>query len=191
MKRRRVTIAAFCSLVLAVSWMEPAVASAPTPTTVQEMHFAKVASVSVMADLAYVTLAHGPTLRVPARYASNIIAHQKLARPSSDVVEGDCGSSYVFLNERTGTSPYALTTGFNVVLPAFYFTWDVLINGPKSYVHRYEPYGNISADYWNGAYLANGSRGRWTANVSSVDSVAILDDGSVCWSGGPYELAYL
>ena len=145
-------------------------------------------------DSYVVKLRAGQTLTVSSR-AGNLIA-QRLARPSSlpnrgplSTSYGDCGSSYVNITERYDNNrPAQMTTGFRVVHRAISYHWYVRINGPQSYVHTYERGGGLFFSLtWDGAYLASGPRGVWSADVNSFESFAILDDGEVCTSGGPYD----
>lgn len=102
---------------------------------------------------------------------------------------GDCGTSFVQLSEYLFGRPIAVYTGFTVIHRAVEYSWYVRINGPRSFVENYEPSGALLfKSSWSGSYKkANQPSGLWIADVNSYVSYALLDDGDICFSAGPYD----
>jgi hypothetical protein len=99
-------------------------------------------------------------------------------------VYGNCGSSYVTLT-ALGNRKVLIETGFNVIAPAYDYSWTV---------HVIDNYG-ASNKYWGSAlnpprpswlgtnlFTSSGTGYMWAGVTSGV---ALLTNGWVCYSGNP------
>jgi hypothetical protein len=115
--------------------------------------------------------------------------------PPKNTVGGPCGTSYIYL---TGSIlQYEYYTGFTVIAPAVEFGWSVNIVGPNFY-DRTGNWGGVlkSARSWRapgtGEYdIPVDDSGYYDGAVVSAASFAILDNGEVCYSGGPSSRTYV
>lgn len=100
---------------------------------------------------------------------------------------GDCGMSYVYLDDDPDPAAYNITTGFRVNDPAISYHWLVQVTGP-SMLDEYEYGGGLaSRKEWDG--IGRGdviSRGEsHVAEVVPSESWALLYWGGICTSLGP------
>lgn len=113
-------------------------------------------------------------------------------RPDNTVY-GNCGKSWLYLSP--GTLKFYYYTGFAVNSPAYDYHWVVHLYGPNFWEQ---------SRTWNGAMSGTVKRfpssGDYTVVVDdtgyyrgAVDtgSYAILDNGNVCYSGGPTSTTFV
>ncbi len=142
-----------------------------------------------------VLLANGKTVPIPADDKDRVMrraAQQAKVHPEGTVY-GDCGSSYITLEEKSNRYPVAIRTGFKVDEPAVGYDWFATVYGPH-YTHEYTSGGDLFFDSsWDGGYQSdqNQAEGLYVAEVDPGASDAVLLTGDVCFSGGPFDLAYL
>jgi hypothetical protein len=101
------------------------------------------------------------------------------------VVSGNCGTSWVW-EDGIGNSSVSLDTGYNVYTAVVSRQWRVVLddNGGES-TQNFS--GGATSAYWDDPRTVRGlTRGPASAHIRSNGSnFAILDDGNVCYSGGP------
>ena len=97
------------------------------------------------------------------------------------------------MKEYSNGRPYQMDTGFSVTHGVAAYVWNANISGPNSYTYSYHSDGGNGFDKtWHGQHhISNGDNGRYSGNVHGNQSYALLDDGDLCFSGGPYTLDYL
>lgn len=120
----------------------------------------------------------------PAAINPDGTPYRPKARPN-DVVEGDCGDSYLWIH-AVGGYVSEIETGFDLDDAAIAFYWRV---------NRSDPYGSDSNSWggglgldtsWSGEWDVHGGGPGWeTAGVVTPASDALLWDGDICASGGP------
>lgn len=142
-----------------------------------------------------VQLANGKTVPIPAADEGLVMsrAAQQAGVSPDDTVVGNCGSSYITLQEKSDGFPVAIRTGFTVDLPAVGYDWFATVEGPD-YFHEYTSSGGLFFDSsWDGGYQSDQDQaeGLYAAEVDPGASDAVLFDGDVCFSGGPTDFAYL
>jgi hypothetical protein len=148
------------------------------------------------AGTAAVLLTNGKTITVPQNEVSLLLQAGKAAKSAvksdaltpNNTVGGDCGSSNIYLEEKPNGKPVKMTTGFTVVHDAISYSWYAYISGP-SYNYTYHASGDLAFDgSWKGQHTStdNYPSGYWYAYVSDT-SFAVLDDGGVCYSAGPWD----
>lgn len=103
-----------------------------------------------------------------------------------DYLKGNCGDSWLYMNG--GTREFTYTTGFqNLVLPATWFGWEVVILGPNGYNPDWTWGGPMFGTAWStGNVRVNvGATGWYHGVVVPGGSWVILIDGTYCESLGP------
>lgn len=103
-----------------------------------------------------------------------------------DYLRGNCGDSWLFMD--SGTYQFIYTTGFqNLVLPADWFGWEVVIVGPNGYNPDWTWGGPMFGTAWSTGNVTVhvGTAGWYNGLVVPGGSWVILIDGSVCYSEGP------
>lgn len=108
-----------------------------------------------------------------------------VALPANEV-EGNCGSSWVEF-DATGNLRAQLGTGFDVYLPAVTYQWRVTITdqvgvGNVNWASRLNPHRKSWAAVTT---TRSGARGSAFAVVATPYSLAVLENGALCRSGGP------
>ncbi len=116
---------------------------------------------------------------------------------TQNAVSGTCGSSYIFLYERSGGTPVRMVTGFNLSggRRAISYGWGAEIIGPSGSGYQYEYGAGGSLAFrtgWQGSHNSGKAyaRGEYFAYVFS-DSYALLDNGSICTSEEPSQETFL
>jgi hypothetical protein len=142
-----------------------------------------------------ITLQNGQTLTVPTdvydRYVKQHPGNTHGAFSLDNVVEGDCGYSYIYLSQRSGYIPYRMDTGFHVYSPAWYYHWNAGIGGP-GVQYNYNASGDLdNRSDWHGGHTGDGLHGDYFASVSTNYSYAFTDNGQICSSGGPTDEQFL
>lgn len=135
--------------------------------------------------------ANGKEAAVPDSLKSRVETRMKegAISPSAlkDTVHGNCGSSFIELANKGDGSPLHLLTGFTVILPAVDYSWHGGVSGPSSFKYTINFGGALAFDEsWEGQHTTtnNWPHGTWSGAVSQA-SYADLDDGDICYSGGP------
>lgn len=173
-------------------------ASGAKNTTVP-MHIVRVTGlVTTVPDAAgkvRVRLANGAVIAIPAAEKDRVMARaaQEAGVTPNGVVNGDCGSSNVFVQEKSDDHPVHMTTGFTVDLPAIAYTWQVTISSPD-FDHVFQQSGFLAfRTSWTGTYDSTDDNPEetYSAVVSSDQSFAELFDGDICFSGGPTDTEFL
>lgn len=141
-----------------------------------------------------VQLANGAVVKIPAADRERVMrrAAQEARVDPNGVVTGNCGSSYVYVQDKANDHPVRMTTGFTVVLPAVAYAWQAQITGPN-YSYTYVSSGDLAFDSsWDGSHdsTLDYPEGTYTAAVSS-DSFAELITGDICFSLAPTDTEYL
>jgi glutamyl endopeptidase len=141
-----------------------------------------------------VQLANGTKIAIPAAEKDRVMsrAAQEARTNPNGVVTGDCGSSYVYVQDKANDHPVRMTTGFSVVLPAIAYSWLAQVTGPN-YNYTYESSGDLAFDStWNGSHdsTLDYTEGIYSAAVSP-DSFAELLTGDICFSLAPTDTEYL
>jgi hypothetical protein len=101
----------------------------------------------------------------------------------SNTVNGDCGSSYLYLDPRP--HGYAVRTGFHVIHRAVSYSWAVDVYGPTG--KRFTWGGGLRfRNDWSGTASSGAVRAGEYFGLASSPTYAILWDGSICTSGHPF-----
>jgi hypothetical protein len=115
---------------------------------------------------------------------------------SQNVVNGDCGESWILLFDEVGTrGRYDIDTGFRVIGPAVDYKWMVHVEkagAPRR--NRNHPGGRPLNGRTAETLSIKGpsfGEGRHRATIVPTDSFVILANGAVCYSGGPSDEAYI
>ncbi|SFF44840.1 hypothetical protein SAMN05216251_114153 [Actinacidiphila alni] len=145
-----------------------------------------------------VQLSNGATISILASHvtsARNFAAKHANVTPDGTVT-GNCGSSYIEVNYKSNGEPVHMDTGFTVNHAAVEYDWHAHISGSSGtgYDYAYHASGTLAAhSTWHGQHSSgdNYPSGTYAASVSASGSWALLDTGSICYSGGPYDSAYL
>jgi hypothetical protein len=173
--------------------------SAATPRTVvvrAPMTVAKVSRVLTTtpdrAGKVKVRLDNGTDIAIPAKDKNLAMRYAaKSVMSPQNQVRGNCGSSYIYVNELPDGHPVHMDTGFDVIHPAISYSWHASIHGfsGSGYDYDYHASGDLAFRVgWHGQHSSHTDypRGTYAAGVYK-DSFALLDNGSVCTSGGPYD----
>ncbi|PSL45265.1 hypothetical protein B0I31_12742 [Saccharothrix carnea] len=111
---------------------------------------------------------------------------------TNNVVSGNCGTSWVWLNAR-GNREVLIDTGFFVRDAVSTFSWTVVLDDSggttsHSFAPFYDADGYVSLPRIVGGLTVGPAAASVSPNGSNY---AILVDGSVCFSGGPYDPEYI
>jgi V8-like Glu-specific endopeptidase len=147
------------------------------------------------AGLLRVQLANGRIVAIPASTKDLVMrrAAQEATIGPDNVVQGNCGSSYVHVQYKANDQPVRMTTGFEVITAAVGYVWQVSITGP-SYQYAYSAAGDLAFDTtWDGSHDSGADypAGTYAAAVNPDESAAVLWTGDLCWSGGPTDSKYM
>jgi hypothetical protein len=110
-----------------------------------------------------------------------------------DTIYGNCGSSSITLTLKVGGHPIRTVTGFSVITVEVYYNWRAGRSGPH-YAPTWKTWsGFSSSNVWNAIWdsVNNYSDGTWSGAVDPSNSWVILDNGQVCYSGGPAVSGYV
>jgi hypothetical protein len=108
-------------------------------------------------------------------------------------VNGSCGSSWIYLYDKSDDHPVRIVTGFHVNTGAVAYGWQATITGPQRTRIRFSASGKLAfRTTWqaNSSSARNYPRGDYSAAVSK-SSYALLWTGSICHSGGPTAKTFL
>jgi len=117
--------------------------------------------------------------------ASTAAASSVATVSPSNVVEGNCGFSYVY-EYGVGNRSVELYTGYSVVSDVIAWSWQVRLDdrGGSSYKNWL---GHTNLGTWQTVTIVSGlSIGPARATVIPANSYAILDTGVACMSLGPF-----
>lgn len=142
-----------------------------------------------------VRLANGAIIAIPASEKDRVMARaaQEANATPNGVVNGDCGSSNVYVQEKSDDHPVRMTTGFSVDLPAIAYTWQVTISS-TNYNYVYQQSGFLAfRTSWAGSYDSTDDNieATYSAAVSPDQSFVELFTGDICFSGGPTDSQFL
>lgn len=135
-----------------------------------------------------VTLPDGTQESVPVTAAAKK-AEQDIITPFT-TVPGDCGTSSVVILDD-GNAGAAVSTGFHLVRGAISYGWTVNVTGPGGGYTK--NFGGVLANTprWTGSFRWSVPvRGTYIAAVTKA-SWALLNNGTVCTSGGPIDSEYI
>lgn len=195
-----ITMVASCSVLFAASAVAtvPTRAHAATTTTDRsQMTTARVVSVKELGNgQEKLSLSDGQSVLAPkgtGKLAKAAAAKYSKSVQPLDTVYGNCGSSYITIGYYSDGYIYQMNTGFTVIGDVIQYDWNANISGPESYVYHYHSAGTNGLDKtWHGQHHSTGHpSGRWSAGVISDESWAMLWDGEICSSGGPYSIHIL
>jgi glutamyl endopeptidase len=137
-----------------------------------------------------VELDNGAIIAIPAA-DKNLVLHRasaeaKAVRPDGKV-HGSCGSSWIYLEEKTDAHPVKVYTGFTVRLPAVAYSWHYSVTGPERTGITADLGGSLAfRTSWSNTYNATVDfpQGDYKAAVTKT-SFAVLVSGDICLSLGP------
>lgn len=147
----------------------------PTITTVTAMH--------VIGFDKTVAQANGYEIRTAGNGKEYAVAAGDVS--PANVVSGNCGFSYVY-EYGIGNRAIELYTGFSVVRGAVDYSWRVQLDDRGG--TSYRNYGGLlrNRTTWQDDRVIGGlTRGPARAHVIPASSFAVLNNGAVCYSGGP------
>jgi len=108
-------------------------------------------------------------------------------------VYGNCGYSYYYIyNYRSYDNVYHMETGFNVYGKAYDFAWRTGVDQPNGGYNSWSDYGPMWPDNnWDSGLIEEYSPyDGW--HYGEVEyGAAYLTNGSVCYSGRPYDSEYV
>jgi hypothetical protein len=188
MRLAKIFVPAICTAAAVVLTSVAASAATSAPRTPVTSSTAVTATAMHVTGFdASVAAAHGYVIRTAAdgkQYSAKQGAAAPAATPEN-VVGGNCGYSYVY-EYGIGNRAIELYTGFSVIAPEVGGHWQVRLHdrgGTSFRNYNVQPSGN---GIWQIDQVIGGlTRGPAQAIVSSAASFTILDNGAVCYSGGP------
>jgi glutamyl endopeptidase len=132
-----------------------------------------------------VQLVNGAVIAIPAADES-LVMRNAAANPDG-TVKGTCGSSFIYLYDKTDAHPLKVYTGFKVKKTAIAYEWYYTVSGPDEFKLSATRKGTLDFRYsWSNTYSSplDYLQGDYEAAVSK-SSFAVLWTGAVCYSGGP------
>jgi glutamyl endopeptidase len=168
---------------------QPGTTNAHHSTPMTTVRVATVGDHPDSAGRVSVRLVNGAVIAIPAADRDRVArrAAQAPVSPNGTVV-GNCGSSYVTLQEKANQHPVRMTTGFTVDTAAVAYGWQATITGPNNYSYTYDSSGGLLLrTSWDGSYDSPRDlvAGGYSAAVVPAESFAELWTGDICFSGGP------
>jgi hypothetical protein len=176
----------------------PAAAATPATYTLQRGMNTTGFDAKVAAAHGYkiVTYADGSQQSVPVNASDKSKKPSAIVHPQSgvnlytaqDTVYGDCGYSFIE-SDIVGTHKVNIRSGYKVKETSVYHGWSIYLSDNNGDSYQ----GNSGAN-------ASASWSKWWDNLTQVgssfeevrtSSYALLIDGEVCTSGGPYVLLYV
>jgi glutamyl endopeptidase len=143
-----------------------------------------------------VQLVDGAIVAIPAADKNLVMrrAAQDARPPRPDgKVNGNCGSSWIYLYDKANDHPERIVTGFHVNTGAIAYYWQATITGPQRTDLRFTASGTLALrTMWqaNSSTTLDYPQGDYSAAVSK-SSYALLWTGSLCTSAGPTAKAFL
>ena len=170
----------------------PTFSVATTTTAMTEVYVSKtLGSIDATGEIG-VLLSDGQRIELPAKYRSLTERAARTARSvqPDGTVTGNCGSSYITLTQHNGW-PVHMDTGFHVNHEAISYDWSAQINGfsGSGYEYTYGASGDLDFDStWHGQHTSHTRYPHGTYHAYVLQpSYALLDTGSICVSGDPYD----
>jgi len=119
------------------------------------------------------------------------VAHSERRTPDAqaDVVEGNCGSSYFWV-EDAGVLDMFVTLGFDLVQPAIAYSASYIVYGPWDYTASNTFSGPLAGSTWDGGAHHNDLPGVGMYEGWG-DLTATLWWGGICTSGAPSDGEYI
>jgi hypothetical protein len=178
----------FAPIICAVATIAMGVTSASAATSAPRASITKVTeAMHVIGFNRQVAAAHGYEIRTApdgTQYSVKTGSPAGTAIPRG-VVEGPCGVSYVY-EYGIGNRAVELYSGFSVILPEVGGHWQIRLSdrgGTSFKNYNVAPSGN---GIWQFNQVVGGlTKGPAQATVVGPASFTILDNGEVCYSGGP------
>ncbi len=183
----RLSILAAGVFVASLTSVAP-VAAAPTSAPVDGHTVHVQQDMTVAGFDAAVAEAHGyKIVTLPDGHQASVPA---TARPgaqpdSQDTAHGNCGYSFVEL-DPLGHHNVELRTGFGVKLPAVSYTWLVEIQDRAGTSYQHWSGGLRFRSTWSGSRELHLTPPWVDAGVVPGRSSALLEDGEICTSAGPW-----
>jgi hypothetical protein len=134
-----------------------------------------------------VRASHGGSSRPSQNLVMQYAANHRVS--PNNIVYGNCGSSYIYVNEKSNGQPVDMDTGFDVHPSAIAYGWHAHIAGfqGSGYSYEYHASGNLAnRPGWHGQHssAANYPHGTYHDYVySDGSSWALLNNGGYCTSG--------
>ena len=175
----------FAAALFAVASGGPAATASTTPATTMVR-----VPMQVVGFDAKVAAAHGYALRKEANGATELVNVRTGSVVPQNVLGGNCGYSWYFLNKRTAKT-WTFNTGFHIDTlkygAAVDFTWHTHVAGPAGY-SKTDNFGGALAlrATWqsrNKRFHSYGRRGTYHGVVTSGHAVTVL--GAVCYTAHP------
>lgn len=110
-----------------------------------------------------------------------------------NVAYGDCGYSYMYLQDAPGGGNFRFWTGFELYSNAHDFGWEVTLNA-SGFNYQWSDYGPMdSGPSWTSGWVTDDtpSVGYWHYIEVDPGSSAFLDNGGRCYTYGPADTAYI
>jgi hypothetical protein len=176
-------ICAVATIAMGVTSASAATSAPRAPTNVTKV----TEAMHVVAFDEQVAAAHGYEIRTAPDGTQYSVSKGSLAGTASPdgVVEGPCGVSYVY-EYGIGNRAVELYSGFSVILPEVGGHWQIRLSdrgGTSFKNYNVAPSGN---GIWQFNQVVGGlTKGPAQATVVGAASFTILDNGAVCYSGGP------
>ena len=181
------------TLLLALSATAHAAVTSARPAPPSNSKLIKT-SMHIVSFNAAVAKAHGYEIRTNAQGLQySVKIGSKLSLDSNPVVYGNCGDSYIYyswIGYRSASPHYGASTytGYDVIAPAVEGHWQVTYvdNAGTGTVNTSNaangtPFWSTSYDTWHSV------TGYSYADVDPNGSWALLDNGALCYSGGPWD----
>jgi len=130
-----------------------------------------------------VAAAHGYVIQTGKDGRQHSVKKGQLSPMGYDEVTGNCGLSYINFN-GIGGSAASLATGFQVIAPVASGHWEVSITDNSGGSNQPWDIGPNNGT-WDGYRTLNLTNGGALGTVLPDYSYAVLDDGTICSSGGP------
>lgn len=144
-----------------------------------------------------VLLTDGTTVSIPQNQVNLALRANQNAVQPANVVRGNCGTSKIFLHEKSNGRPVRMTTGFTINSNrpgAVFYSWDARIQGPRGsgYGYNYHASGGLRNRHsWNGQHTSDGNYARGIYATAVTAGGALLANGVVCLSGFPADIKLL
>lgn len=154
-----------------------------------------------------VSLSNGAEVPIPADLEDEALTYSRSLEATTAklsgsattdaIVTGPCGNSSVVVKAKSNGKPVRMETGFSLIANASWYTWSVQIAGDSGtgYAYSYHASGSLAnRSNWSGSHNSgsNYPTGNYAASVDGPASYAMLSgSGDICYSGGPYDHAYL
>lgn len=112
--------------------------------------------------------------------------YQAASQPQ-ETLYGNCGDSYFYMSGTSEGPGYYWLTGFDLIGPAWEFSWESIVEGPNGYEAVFPDSGFLPGSHWDSGteFASVPSTGYYYGSVYPPSSYAVLLSGAFCYSGGP------